>query len=225
MRRRLTIAAIVLGVLGAGYSVLGIFMTATFTMSGIGVAMYLVLFVVSLLVAGAGVVRLRRTARSTLSSGPESRRAEPKRVVGLAIRTTNAAESDPSSAKIPTLWERFGKERWAERLDEVGAFGPTTAVYSAYESDATGSYQLLVGRQVRDSSPVSAPLQVVSTSPGSYRIFQCSGPMPQAVIDGWRDVWTYFASANVPGRAFTSDFEIYPDSGPVEIWVAVRPQP
>jgi len=157
-----------------------------------------------------------------LSSGPESRRAEPKRIVGLAIRTTNTAESDPSSAKIPKLWERFGRERWAERLDEVGAFGPTTAVYSAYESDVTGSYQLLVGRQVRDSSPVSAPLQVVSTSPGSYRAFHCSGPLPQAVIDGWRDVWTYFASANVPARAYTSDFEIYPDSGPVEIWVAVR---
>jgi len=52
-----------------------------------------------------------------LSSGPESRRAEPKRIVGLAMRTTNTAESDPSSAKIPKLWERFGKERWAERLD------------------------------------------------------------------------------------------------------------
>ncbi len=64
MRRGMTIAAIVLGVAGAGYCVLGIFMTATFTMSGMGVAIYLVLFFVSLLVAGAGVVRLRRTARS-----------------------------------------------------------------------------------------------------------------------------------------------------------------
>ena len=153
---------------------------------------------------------------------PESRRAEPKRIVGLAIRTTNAAEFDPSSAKIPKLWERFGTERWAERLEEVGAFGPTTAVYSAYESDVTGSYQLLVGRQVRDSSPVSAPLQVVSTSQGSYLAFRCSGPLPQAVMDGWRDVWTYFASANVPARAYTSDFELYPDAAPVEIWVAVR---
>jgi len=138
------------------------------------------------------------------------------------MRTTNTAESDPSSAKIPKLWERFGKERWAERLEEVGAFGPITAVYSAYESDVTGSYQLLVGRQVRDSSPVSAPLQVVSTSQGSYLAFHCSGPLPQAVMDGWRDVWTYFASANVPARAYTFDFEIYPDAGPVEIWVAVR---
>jgi len=64
VRRGMTIAVIVLGVAGAGYSVLGIFMTATFTISGIGVAIYLVLFVVFVLVAGAGVVHLRRTARS-----------------------------------------------------------------------------------------------------------------------------------------------------------------
>jgi len=64
VRRGMTIAVIVLGVAGAGYSLLGMFMTATFTMSGIGVAIYLVLFIVSLLVAGAGVVSLRRTTRS-----------------------------------------------------------------------------------------------------------------------------------------------------------------
>jgi len=64
VRRGLTIAAIVLGVAGAGYSFLGIVMTATFTLSGTGVAVYFVLFVVSLLTAGAGVLRLRRIARS-----------------------------------------------------------------------------------------------------------------------------------------------------------------
>ena len=60
----MAIASIVLGVAGAGYSVLGIIMAATFTGSDIGAAIYLVLFVVALLVAGAGVMSLRRTARS-----------------------------------------------------------------------------------------------------------------------------------------------------------------
>jgi predicted transcriptional regulator YdeE len=107
-------------------------------------------------------------------------------------------------------------------LDEVGAFGPTMAVYSAYESDATGSYQLLVGRQVRNSPPVPAPLHAVSTAQASYLVFRCFGSLPQAIIDGWRDVWTYFAGEDARPRAYTSDFEIYSDAGPVEIWVAVR---
>jgi len=141
--------------------------------------------------------------------------------VGLATRTTNAAESSPSTAKIPLLWGRFTIEHWSERLEEVGAFGPSLAVYSAYESDVSGSYQLLVGRQVRDSRPMSPPLQVVAAAQGSYLVFQCSGPIPQVVIDGWRDVWEYFARDDAPARAYTFDFEVYPDQGPVEIWVAV----
>jgi len=157
-----------------------------------------------------------------LSSAPESRRGEPKKIVGLAIRTINSAESDPPTAKIPQLWAQFGKERWPERLEDIGAFGPTIAVYSAYESDGNGSYQLLVGRQVRGSSSVPVPLQVVSTSPGTYLAFRCSGALPQAIIDGWGDVWAYFARDDAPARAYTSDFEVYNEAGSAEIWVAVR---
>ncbi len=162
------------------------------------------------------------TTRNRLSSEPQSRRAEPGQIVGLATRTTNTAESSPSTAKILPLWERFTNEHWSERLEEVGAFGPTIAVYSSYESDVSGSYQLLIGRHVRVSRPVSPPLQIVSTDQASYLAFQCSGPLPQAVIDGWGDVWTYFARDNAPARACTADFEIYAEAGGVEIWVAVK---
>lgn len=142
--------------------------------------------------------------------------------MGLAIRTTNAAEANPSVSKIPGLWGRFTTERWSERLQTDAAFGPTIAVYSAYESDASGSYQLLVGRQVRNSHSVAPPLQIVSVPQASYLVFRCSGPLPQAVIDGWGEVWAYFARANAPQRAYSFDLERYPDGEPVEIWVAVQ---
>lgn len=161
-------------------------------------------------------------AVSHAGARPELQRAEAKKIVGLATRTTNTAESDPSTAKIPKLWGQFSQERCAKRLEDVGAFGPTVAVYSSYESDVNGGYQLLVGRQVRNSPSVSAPLQIVSTAQGSYLVFRCSGPLPQAIVDGWREVWAYFARDYAPARAYSFDFEIYPDAGPVEIWVAVR---
>jgi len=166
--------------------------------------------------------RIKRQGSVRVTSGPEARRSEPKRIVGLATRTTNAAESNPSAGKIPQLWGRFTAEQWSKRLETLGAVGPTLAVYSEYESDASGSYQLLVGRQVRNSESVSPPLQIVSAPQASYLVFRCSGPLPKAVIDGWRDVWAYFARANAPPRAYTFDFEAYPDAEPVEIWVAVQ---
>ena len=160
-----------------------------------------------------------------ISLAPEPRRAEPKQIVGLATRTTNTEESRPSTAQIPQLWERFSEERWSERLEKVGAFGPTIAAYSAYESNVTGSYQLLVGRQVRGARPLSPPLQMVSATHALYLAFRCSGPLPQAIIDGWREVWAYFASDGAPARAYTVDFEIYPEAAPAEIWVAIQEGP
>ena len=149
-------------------------------------------------------------------------RADAMRIVGLAIRTSNAEESNPAEAKIPSLWGRFMAEQWPGQLEALGAFGPVIAVYSAYESDVTGSYQLLVGRQVHGAAVASSPVSSVSTQGGAYLVFKCTGPVPQAVIDGWRDVWAFFEREAAPKRSYTYDFEIYRDGTPVEIWVAVR---
>jgi predicted transcriptional regulator YdeE len=143
-------------------------------------------------------------------------------VIGLAIRTTNAAEADPATAQIPGLWSRYSTDLWAERLAKLGAVGPTLAVYSNYERGAAGSYQLLVGREANSPASRVAELQAQSIPPGSYLRFDCPGPLPQAVIDGWRTVWDFFKQPGAPTRAFTTDYEVYADSQPVEIWIAIR---
>ncbi len=163
-----------------------------------------------------------RTPDDPATAYPDSRRAEARHVVGLAVRTTNAAESAPSGGQIAPLWDRFMAEGWGSRLEKLGAFGPAIAVYSAYESDANGSYQLLVGRQVRKPRPVAGPLVIVTVPQASYLVFNVPGPLPQAVMDGWREVWAYFARPHAPPRAYTFDVEMYPEGEPVEIWVAVR---
>ncbi|HXG97905.1 MAG TPA: GyrI-like domain-containing protein [Gemmatimonadales bacterium] len=153
---------------------------------------------------------------------PELRRSRPRHVAGLAARTTNAAEANPATGKIPQLWGQFRNDKWFDRLAQAGAVGPPIGVYSAYESDVSGSYQILVGREVRTPSPLSPPLQIVSVPEGRYLVFRRSGPLPQVVIDGWQEAWEYFARSDAPARAYTFDFEINLDATSVEIWVAVR---
>jgi predicted transcriptional regulator YdeE len=148
-------------------------------------------------------------------------RGEGSRVAGLATRTTNADEAQPSKARIPGLWGQFTTQNWAERLGQGGGFGPTLAVYSAYESDVTGSYQLLLGREVAGSSPGAPSLEVVDIPAGKYLVFYCSGPLPNALIEGWRAVWAFFERSDAPRRAYTADFETYLEPERVEIWVAV----
>ena len=62
-----------------------------------------------------------------------------------------------------------------------------------------------------------------STSPpGQYLVFNCSGPLPGAVIEGWRAVWAFFERPDALRRAYTADFEVYFEPERVEIWIAVH---
>ena len=94
-------------------------------------------------------------------------------------------------------------------------------MYSRYATDASGPYQLLVGREVRVPPVQVEPLHTEMVPAAQYLTFPCPGVLPEAVIDGWRRVWTYFAQPDAPARAYTADLEVYNDSGPVEIWVAI----
>ncbi|HEV2669885.1 MAG TPA: GyrI-like domain-containing protein [Gemmatimonadales bacterium] len=144
------------------------------------------------------------------------------RVAGLALRTDNATEAQPVVGKIPGLWQRFRSEDWFDRLGKLGAFGPPIGVYSAYESDASGSFQILGGREVKANAAVAAPLENVSVPAGTYLLFQSNGSLPGSVIRGWQDVWAYFERPDAPARAYTYDVEVYPDAETVEIWVAIE---
>jgi len=122
--------------------------------------------------------------------------SEPRRVAGIATRTTNADEMESSQARIPGLWGEFASQNWAERLGQSGAFGPTMAVYSAYESDVSGSYQILIGREVFSIGAGRRP-RCRTSAAGKYLVFKFSGPLPGVAIEGWRTVWP---SSNEPTR-------------------------
>jgi len=157
-----------------------------------------------------------------MTSSPHVRQTGAKRVAGLALRTDNATESRPGDGKIPGLWQRFRNEDWFAKLEKFGAFGPPVGVYSAYESDASGSYQILAGREIPATAKVSEGLKVVSVPAGQYLVFQGAGPLPGSVVKGWQEVWAYFEQARDAARAYTFDFELYPSAEAVEIWIAVK---
>lgn len=145
--------------------------------------------------------------------------------MGIAARTTNADEMQSSNARIPGLWGQFTSDNWAERLGRGGAVGPILAVYSAYETDVSGRYQILIGREHAESFSATPPLQAVDIPPGQYLVFTCSGALPGAIIDGWRAVWAFFDRPSAPRRAYTADFEAYREPERTEIWIGVADTP
>ena len=56
---------------------------------------------------------------------------------------------------------------------------------------------------------------------GQYLVFTGSGDIPAAVLGAWRQVWAYFARADAPARAFSTDFEQYDPADPSRVRIHI----
>ncbi|GAA3808091.1 GyrI-like domain-containing protein [Sphaerisporangium flaviroseum] len=142
-------------------------------------------------------------------------------VVGHAVRTTNAAEADPSRAQLPGLWARAGAPgafaHVPGRVDEN-----LYAVLIDYESGHQGAYTQIVGVAVRTAAGLPEGMVAVRV-PGVQSLkVEAHGPMPQALIEAWQQVWRHTEGGGVPARAFTTDLEVHHRAG-VDLYLAVLP--
>jgi predicted transcriptional regulator YdeE len=137
-------------------------------------------------------------------------------VAGLTARTTNREENDPATARIGGLWNRFfGEEtyRWMpHRTSDARIFG----VYSGYESNVDGAFDLTVGVAVSHAAGEAATIEA-----GDYLVFAGQGEMPQMVIDTWQRIWQYFEAHPTITRRYRSDFEAYDGPDKVAIHIGV----
>ena len=141
-------------------------------------------------------------------------------VQGLHIRTCNADEMQPSTARIGPLWRDFASEVAPRMAPAAQVYG----VYHRYESDANGAFEVLAGTDaLLQPSEDAVELSLCEIQSGSYVVFEATGVMPQAVIDAWGRIWRYFADPQCPHqRAYTTDFERYGTAGRIDIFIAVR---
>ena len=136
-----------------------------------------------------------------------------KTIYGLKVRTTNANEMHPATAKIAKLWGAFFTNIFPTLPEGTQAYG----VYSHYESDAMGAFDVLAGSEVSKSN-----LEKVTLEEGTYVCFKVKGELPQAVIDTWGEIWTYFSSEHCKEtRAYKTDYELYLNEREAEIYIGV----
>lgn len=143
---------------------------------------------------------------------------EEKRLLGLSVRTNNADEKEPDTAKIGDLHLSFAQQVKVNYANGSSLYG----VYYDYESDYTGDFSVLVGTE-KDTVKTSAPLEGVTIPTGDYLVFSKQGDMPQAVIDAWGEIWAYFSDPSCSHqRAYTVDFEHYTSDKKVDVYIAIK---
>ncbi|MDF2682212.1 MAG: yobU [Brevibacillus sp.] len=147
-------------------------------------------------------------------------------IAGIGIRTTNQQQSE-GNGSIGELWQRYYMEgiqdRTPDRLDPDVVLG----VYSEYESDEKGAYNLLIGAAVQPGSDVPQGLTVLSIPAGTYAVFTTRrGPLVEVVVEAWSHVWEWSHQSGNK-RTFTADFERYdgqncadPNNAQVQLYIA-----
>lgn len=139
-------------------------------------------------------------------------------VSGLTVRTLNHDESRQDSAKIPGLWGRFFAGDVAGKIPGRLTDEPIVGVYSTYESDANGYYNVTAGVPVSTSS---ADFDSIEIEEGPYLVFEARGAMPAAVIQAWGEIWRYFEQHPPVQRRYITDFEAYVGPDEVRIHIGV----
>lgn len=141
------------------------------------------------------------------------------RVSGLKVRTRNADEMQPETAKIGPMWQRFFGEGVYQTIPGKQPESPVYGVYSGYESDAQGRFDVTAG--VATHAPAQG-FDSLMIEPGRYLVFEAHGPMPAAIIQAWQRVWAYFEQPDVETRAFVTDFEVYQADEQALIYIGIR---
>jgi predicted transcriptional regulator YdeE len=138
-------------------------------------------------------------------------------IQGLRLRTCNADEMNPATAKIPEHVVFVDSNIVINYPSGARAY----SVYFNYESDVNGNFDVLMGSNEVASSKVA--LDTVTIHQGTYLKFTSEGNFPEAVIKAWQSIWTYFNSPDCEHvRAYTTDFEHYENANKVSVYVAIK---
>jgi len=143
-----------------------------------------------------------------------------KVIYGISVRTTNANEMNPETAKIGEAWKKFDKEVAVNYQDGERVYG----VYYNYESDANGEFDVLAGYEKENNSLDQSIIQK-----GKYLIFEAKAKTPddnsriKAVVEAWGKVWQYFGDENSEyKRAYKTDFEYYKNQTDIDIHISIN---
>jgi predicted transcriptional regulator YdeE len=156
--------------------------------------------------------------RKDLDMEPQIQHISPVLISGITVRTMNRDELNPDTAKISGLWAQFFSNNIANKVAHRLPEGPIYGVYSSYESDASGSFDVTAGVAV---SAADAGFSNVEIQGGKYLVFEAKGAMPDTVIQAWSSIWTYFETHPQVKRAFLTDFELYLGMDTVRVHIGV----
>lgn len=142
-------------------------------------------------------------------------------VIGIKVRTTN---QDMQAAKdIPALWQKFMAEKVADKIPNKKQ-NAVYAIYTNYESDYTGAYDMILGCRVSSLNDIPTDMIGLIIPESIYKEFKAEGQLKDNIVyNKWVEIWNTDLN-----REYNADFEVYPENATpdtqteVPIYISVK---
>jgi predicted transcriptional regulator YdeE len=130
------------------------------------------------------------------------------KLVGIKVRTSNQAESNPETSKIASMAGKYFHNSISESIPNKNNPGITYIAYTEYDSNYQGDYTCFIGEKVSQFDNIPENLETHIIPAQNYIKFTTeSGPMPNIVIGSWMEIWQM--QELEAQRSYKTDFEIY----------------
>jgi AraC family transcriptional regulator len=150
-------------------------------------------------------------------------------MTGKSIMVTT--EGGENFKRIPAFWKESCEDGTVKRLEEVAAQyttgvldGAMAAVLCYKETDTEEEWSYLIGVESPGDNPDWETIVIPSHT---WAIFESVGPMPDAIQDVWKRIWSEWFPASNYEHAKAPELEVYPrgdSSSPdyyCEVWIPV----
>lgn len=151
------------------------------------------------------------------------------KLIGVTIRTNNDIEMTPEKGKIGELSAQYWGDNMPNLIPSRKDPGKTYAVYTEYEGDERGDYTYFIGEEVTENVQIPEGFKAITIPPRRYTKFTTNpGPIPEVLINAWRQIWLLGDKDMGGKRAFEADLEVIdiknldPQNAVFDIYIGVK---
>lgn len=137
------------------------------------------------------------------------------------LAMTRTFQSKGSSTEIPQFWSQYYAEGYDSKV--CGAMGICEP-----EKPSGDEFRYGIGCEYRPGAKVPEGFELLTIPANTWAVFHCVGPMPSAIQNMWKRVYSEWLPQAEYERVEGCDFELYTEGNNQssnyvsEIWIPVR---
>jgi predicted transcriptional regulator YdeE len=133
------------------------------------------------------------------------------KLVGISVRTSYNQELDKMKGNIFPCIQRYYHCALYEKISNRKKPGKTFCVYTRYDNEYKGAYTYFIGEEVTsfDSSLPEGFQKLIIPTQQYVKFTTGPAPMPDVIVDAWKEIWEMSAEDLGGKRLYDTDFEIY----------------